>query len=100
MLEGGGGGRQILGKPFSGSGMRKKEKKEGGEKLSERSDGPSFRSPKGPSVTCLGFSLFIKSGTGAGTLSIVPAGTRTVPYEGDNFANSEMDNFSLTFKTS
>ena len=25
---------------------------------------------------------------------------RTVPYEGDNFANSKMDNFSLIFKTS
>ena len=24
----------------------------------------------------------------------------TVPYEGDNFANSKMDNFSLIFKTS
>ena len=24
----------------------------------------------------------------------------TVPYEGGNFANSEMDNFSLIFKTS
>ena len=25
---------------------------------------------------------------------------RTVPYEGDNFANYKMDNFSLIFKTS
>ena len=25
---------------------------------------------------------------------------RTVPYEGDNFVNYKMDNFSLIFKTS
>ena len=28
------------------------------------------------------------------------ANVRTVPYEGDNFTKSKMDNFSLIFKTS